>query len=139
MGSPLPDVAGYREKDTALNITGVASTSIGNLGLGAITPVYSYFDKDPRQVILQATLSYENDTKDETVEFRPLISIDGINYIDTDDCSTITTAVKQNQLQSITLTCAISCIFGTKLKFQVKQVAPDVANVTVGKMVITMK
>ena len=129
----------HKTQVTELLMNKVFCTSIENVGLGAITPVYSYYDKDPRQVILQASLSYQNDTKDETVEFRPMIALDGINFIDTDDCAISTTAVKQNQYQSITLTCAISCVLGTKIKFQCKQVAPDVANVTVGKMVITMK
>ena len=137
MSAPIPDVLGSRELDKSFVATGIVNTGITNT-TGDITPIYRYFDKDPRQVILQASLSYENDTKDETLEFRPIIDQGG-GYINTDDCSVITTAVKQNQQQSITITCAILCNPGTKLKFQVKQVPPDVANVTIGKMVITCK
>ena len=137
MNSPIPDVLGSRELNNVFVATGVTNTGIQNT-TGDITPIYRYFDKDPRQVILQASLSYENDTKDETVEFRPIIDQGG-GYINTDDCSVITTAVKQNQQQSITITCAILCNTSTKIKFQVKQVPPDVANVTIGKMVITCK
>ena len=137
MSDPIPDVLGSRELDKDFVATGIINTGIQNT-LGDITPIYRYFDKDPRQLILQTSLSYQNDSKDETVEFRPVMDM-GAGYINDDDCSVITTAVKQNQLQTITITCAILCNTGTKIKFQVKQVPPDATDITIGKMVNTMK
>ena len=130
----------FKEQSPDLVDTGITSTGVATpTTTDEIDLVYTYFDKDPRSLVLQASLGFELDEDKRSIDFRPDM-YDGTTWMNSDECIQTVSVNKKDISQTITLTCAEKWIRGTSMRFQFRrQELADIGDLIFTKSVITMK
>ena len=130
MNGIFPDLLGYREVDSSLTSTGIASSGL-QIGSNSNNLELYYFDRDSHDIQFGCQISYENDQKEKEIQFR-FSKVDGASYVGLESSIIQSTNPRQDRGDSTSLIHLDRMNFGDLIKIEYQYI--DAVNTTITRI-----
>jgi len=116
----FPNLTNYKEQDSGLVDTGVTSTGL-DIGDNSNNIELYYFDKDPHDIQFGIQINYDNDSKEDEIQFR-LVKDSGSGYVELVGSQVSALQAKDGRVASCNIIYLEKMQFGDLIKIQYRYI-----------------